>query len=95
MLNREEFAAMWEAIRPGLGKSDSGLWAGEEDGSPAGQWFINVKQIHASNKMFFWDWVKENLDGKIRCYSSSASDNEEWWGFTVQHDVPIWVLRWA
>jgi len=95
MIDRNEFAAIWEKIRPGLGGPESSLWAGEEDGDPVSQWFVNVKQIPTANKPSFWDWVKENMQGKIRCYSSDSIYNEEWWGFADQYDVPLWLLKWA
>jgi hypothetical protein len=60
------------------------------------EYFICVKPLQLTgNTLFYWEWIRQNLVGEIRCFSSSSEYQEEWWGFTNRDDIFIWTLRWA
>jgi hypothetical protein len=99
ILTRTEFVEHWNNIKPGLGDYDSALWAYERDRHRASEkcgWFILCKSIKISDdslvKQDYWQWCNEHCKGNIFCFSSS--EEEEWWGFSRQEDIMLWVLRW-
>lgn len=97
MINREQFAEMWDEEKPGLGGPESPLWSPEESFGPVRcEWFVCVKPISAvrHSKELFWAWCNQNLQGQCRCFSSNHEGREEWWGFTDQNDAVIWLLKW-
>lgn len=69
-------------------------------------WFLKVKPLDLSSclitdnypqgkKEYYYSWCKENLKGQVRCFSSDPTDTmEEWWGFTEQNDIMLWMLKW-
>jgi hypothetical protein len=92
--SRAEFVKYWNSIKFGLGNSNSGLWAYEQAHKFKSQHFICVKSITINDGDEFIQWVKDNCSGRVSCYSSNGND-EEWWGFTDESDIMIWILRWA
>lgn len=95
ILSRLEFAQHFNELKSGLGNADSVLWIPEENAN-ASQWFVCVtpRQIH-QYRMDFWQWCHQTLSGKIRCYSSSDEEQQEWWGFTEHKDIVPWLLKWT
>ena len=95
--SRKEFADYFNNKRDELGADNSPLWAAEE-GSIC-QWFIKVRPLsfHKSSaaKSNFWFWCVTHLAGNVVCYSSDDYNEEEWWGFTVETDIVLWVLKWG
>ena len=97
ILTREEFSHYFNALKEGLGDSKSPLWIPDEaeDGGPS-EWFVCVKPIGVHKfKFAYYDWCNKTLRGKVRCYSSDNDDEQEWWGFTDQKDIPLWMLKWT
>jgi len=96
LANREEFAGWFNNVEAGFGDPDSPLWEAERDLATTPQWFLLLSHsvgVNTYGKAEYWEWCHKNMRGKTRCYSSS--DTEEWWGFTNQDDIMLWVLRWA
>lgn len=102
--SRQQFADMWNEEKPGLGDPDSPLWVPEhnwdefdDNGGPSRcEWFICVKPIRVVRfKKMYWDWCDTNLQGHCRCFSSNADSLEEWWGFTNEDDIALWMLKWV
>jgi len=94
ILTREEFADEFNSLKPGLGNPDSPLWFAEEQNIKP-SWFVCIKPIRISErKQEYWSWCNMTLKGQLLCYSSNSEDQQEWWGFTDQKDVVLWMLRW-
>lgn len=98
--NRQEFATVFEEMKPGLGAPDSPLWLPEHSLKPdTCEYFICVGPVRPvwddDDAGLFWDWNEENLQGHVRCFSSNSRDREEWWGFTDESDIMLWILKWA
>jgi hypothetical protein len=97
---RQQFSEYWEEIKPGLGHSDSVLWAAEHSLRPdTCQHFVCVPpltdlQTIDQSYSEFWAWCEQQMQGYCRCFSSNTRDREEWWGFTNKDDILMWVLRW-
>lgn len=95
ILTRSEFADYFNGLRPGLGNADSPLWI-PEDGADPSEWFVCVSPRQAHQyKIDFWQWCHQCLLGQVRCYSSSDEEQQEWWGFTNQKDIVLWLLKWS
>jgi len=96
ILSREEFVKHFNGIKPGLGNPTSPLWNPEEYlKKNQCYWFIKVKPIISSvNKIDYWTWCNQCLQGKVLCYSSDDIGQEEWWGFSNKNDIVLWSLRW-
>lgn len=94
-VTRKQFVQHWNDIKPGLGDTDSNLWAYERDFGPVCQWFVSIKPIRVSTsyKDEFWEWCKAYCPSGVGCYS--ASDEEEWWGFVDRDEMVLWLLRWV
>ena len=104
MLSREQFAQMFEEVKPGLGLPSSPLWIPEEglDDYPhvRCEWFVCVRPkirhvYDPVEKSVYWSWCQNNLNGHVRCFSSNTEGREEWWGFTDANDVALWLLKWG
>lgn len=94
ILNRQEFADYFELLDKRLAGPSSPLWIPDED-DPS-KWFVCVKPIGVHRfKFSYYDWCNNTLMGRVRCYSSNTEDEQEWWGFTEQKDIPIWMLKWS
>jgi hypothetical protein len=90
LITRVEFARFFLDDYTGAGNP---LWAYEDYLGVKSQFFVNIPCIRNFDKEVFWTWCQEHLAGTVICY---ASDGEkEWWGFTCETDVTIWLLRWA
>lgn len=97
---RQEFATVFEEMKPGLGLPNSPLWGPEHSLKPDQcEYFICVAPVRPiwddNEHGTFWDWNTNKLKGYVRCFSSNHRDKEEWWGFTDNDDILIWVLRWV
>ena len=93
ILSRQEFADYFESLDKRLAGPDSPLWIPDE-GTPS-KWFVCVRPIGVHRFKFgYYDWCNKTLEGRVRCYSSSNDDEQEWWGFTEQKDIPLWMLKW-
>lgn len=55
------------------------------------KYFVCIKPINLLDH--FYEWLCENCNGAVRCFSSS--ETEEWWGFDDKQDVFFFLLRWA
>lgn len=100
LLNRQEFASMWDNISAGYGLSGSPLWIPEkaQDRVIRCRWFVSIQppvydQWNLDQAQQYWSWCEEYLLGSVRCFSSS--EEEEWWGFTNRKDVDWWLLKWV
>lgn len=73
----------------------------EENMEESLQHFIITKCIDTRPKFSsdtntdFWLWCCNNLKGKVRCMSSNKYDDEDCWGFTNEHDIAFFVLKWG
>ena len=98
ILNRQQFADWFEAVKPGLGQPYSVLWIPEEATLTRFEWFVSCVNINAGrdyeHKQQFWTWVRSNLQGRLACFSSSETEGD-WWGFTDPDDITWFLLRWA
>lgn len=96
-VTRKQFVEHWNAVKPGLGDADSGMWAYERQYGLHSLWFISVKPIrlalYGPKQKEFWAWCKQYCPTGVSCYS--ASDEEEWWGFVDREEIMLWLLRWA
>jgi hypothetical protein len=95
IISRQEYSKHLEDIHPGLGKPDSPAWVPEQQ-YPFGpsHWFVCVKPI-AIYSGHFWDECVANLQGHVKCYSSSDDKQLEWWGFNEFNDAIWFLLRWS
>lgn len=96
LLSRDQFVDMFNSLQEGLGGPDSPLWALEDTGEKC-QWFVCVKPMAFTPvvKADFYEWCRQNLKGRILCFSSNDVDQEEWWGFSDPDDAFWWSLRWS
>ena len=93
-LTRQEFIDMFNEIKYGLGGPDSPLWALEKTGIQC-EWFVCIKPIARDDlRQDFWAWCLENCKGRILCFSSNDTEEEEWWGFSEHEDAMWWLLKW-
>ncbi len=94
ILTRSEFKQYWDNLDPRLTVDDGPLWIPDED-TPS-KWFVCVKPIGVHKfKWNYYDWCNHALTGRVRCYSSSDDNEQEWWGFTEQQDIAFWLLKWS
>lgn len=94
---REQFIEWWNSWvpeNPAL-KRDHPLWIPETEikPGPPSQWFI--KNYFDSDTDGYWAWCDANLQGMIRCYMVDDNEGWEWWGFTEESDMTVWMLKWA
>lgn len=99
IFTRKEFADVFNNIKDGLGKANSGLWIPEQSGKYRCEWFICVKPVtgwrNSTEYDEYWDWCRDNMKGHVRCFSSDTEGQKEWWGFGNKDDIVMWMLRWA
>ena len=99
--NRQEFGQVFEEMKPGLGSPDSPLWSPEHSLKPDQcVHFVCVRPLNIDwggdvEYNEYWAWCGEQLAGYVRCFSSNDRNQEEWWGFTDESDIMLWVLKWA
>lgn len=93
---RAQFADMWNEEKPGMGDADSPLWVPEDSTNNIRcEWFVCIRPLGVQHfKKQYWAWCDENLVGTCRCFSSSVEGPEEWWGFTNEDDIALWMLKW-
>ena len=99
MLNRKQFKQHWNAIDPRLARDDGPLWLMENyaDNRPS-RWFVQIRQQKwktAEDQNQYWTWCSIHCAGQVMCYSADADSNQDWWGFTHQADIVLWLLRWS
>jgi hypothetical protein len=101
-LTREEFTDEFNRIMRNHGDCsapDHPLWEAEKftERQIKCQHFVCIKPIVQQDwkKAEYWHWVNTTLQGDITCYSSDDREQEEWWGFTNEADIAIWMLKWA
>ena len=98
MLNRRQFRQHWDAIDPKLAQEDGPLWMMENyaDHRPS-RWFVKIPRPREDwtdeGKNQYWSWCHKHCAGQILCYS--YGDDHEWWGFTHQADIMLWLLKWS
>ena len=93
ILTREQFVDFAnENGWPDAEKPDHPIWNCEHHFRIRSEFFLRIKPIKLSNTGF-WPWCGDNLKGGLLCYASS-NDNE-WWGFTHEDDIPLFILRWS
>lgn len=88
VVDRQEFARIFNHKQHGLGDSDSPLWALEKYKN---SWFVCLDRPLNTTQEYF-TWCRENLNSMPLCYSSG--DKEEWWGFGDYEDIFLWTMRW-
>lgn len=97
MLTRTEFAQHFDELQYGLGQPDSPLWCPEESDNKPSKWFVCVRPLTVTVSGFkqdYWSWCNKTLQGQVKCYSSDSDNHQEWWGFTDQKDISVWMLKW-
>jgi hypothetical protein len=96
IISREEYIKYLDNIIPGLGKPGNGCWVPEQS-NPVGPsyWFVCCKPIANIRNGCFWDDCYANMQGHLKCYSSSDDEQAEWWGFTEKDDAIWFMLRWS
>lgn len=103
ILNRNEFISKFNEIMrdhgPSCSNDDHPLWEAEKSYPTRVMCshFICVPPILTTNtkKSDYWYWVTQSMSGQLVCYSSDDREREEWWGFTNEKDIPLWILKWA
>jgi hypothetical protein len=96
MLTRNEFVEYFDQLDPRIqaAESSSPLWIPEQDTIQC-QWFVCAKPINASTfDSTYFTWCQQMLQGAVLCFSSDTDNQQEWWGFTHQEDIPLWMLKW-
>lgn len=96
ILTRSQFVDHWNNIKSGMGSNTSPLWHPEVGYENLFKLFVNVRPVRISdnlNKNNFFDWCNKNCKGIVRCFSSNYT--EEWWGFTNEDDIVLWLLKWT
>ena len=90
-----------------LSDPDSVLWNPEKGyGKPIYMnWFVCVKPIafdlryfpdgRGNDKGIYWAWCNNVMQGDLRCFMSNDNRQQEWWGFTHEQDIPVWLLKWS
>ena len=97
VLARSEFIDYFRNLDHRIDGADplSPLWIPEEDGDVTCNWFVCVPPLGVDKfKWKYFEWCNQALCGKVRCFSSDAEGQKEWWGFTHQEDIMIWMLKW-
>lgn len=74
-----------------LCKDDHPLWIPESDIPTPCTHFVCLPNPLYERE--YWLWCTDTLAGYVRCFSSKES--EEWWGFTNEKDIPLWLLKWT
>lgn len=93
-MTRREFRRHFDTIAPGLGAWNSSLWTPETwDGARPSRYFVCIPPVVGHDENIFRKWCLQHCRGQVLCYS--ASDLEEWWGFTHRDDIVHFILRWA
>ena len=97
IITRKQFKKHWSNMRPSFAAKTSGLWIPEKSiNGPVSQCFVCTKPIKLySDYKSVFDEFENNITGIIRCYSSSNTLEEEWWGFTEKDDALWFCLRWG
>ena len=101
MITREEFIAWWDKLVPEnpANRPDHPLWIPETQlkPGPPSQWFVQHYYKEELDNGEYWTWCNANLRGQARCYMQNEEEGNcwEWWGFTDQQDVVLWMLKWA
>ena len=103
ILTREQFIAEIDEILRLRGGSCAAIghpvWIPEQEASIKCNYFVCIQPIVGSSEHAFheeyWDWVDNTLQGQTRCFCTNAGAEEEWWGFTEEADVVIFLLRWS
>ena len=98
MMNRNEFAAYFNS-KDKLGGPKSPLWCPEGENVKC-NWFVKVRPVKFGRpggytRSNFYAWNGAMLNGRILCYSSDDTNEEEWWGFTDKEDILMFILKWA
>ena len=103
ILTRDEFKRWMvrEFDDPGIAAPKSALWIPEDRTGLRCQYFVLAEgrrrryQTWSELHDEYWTWCTETLAGDVRCFWANNESGEEWWGFTEQDDIPIWILKWA
>lgn len=86
---------------PDIVSAQSALWIPENKPKVKCQYFVLAQGRRKWHKTWseshdeYWTWCTETLKGHVRCFWANNETGEEWWGFTEQDDVPIWILKWV
>ena len=98
ILDRQQFADHIESRTPGLADRQSPLWIPEQHYEARFVWFLRLPTF-AKPDPEFWIFNRECLTGKVACFSSGldtdTGESWDWWGFTNQDDIPVFILRWS
>ncbi len=97
ILTREQFVDWWDQVVPEnpANRPDHPLWIPETEmrPGPASSWFVKAS-CRRTGQPDYWSWCDANLEGIVRCYMLDEEADAEWWGFTNQKDMVIWMLKW-
>jgi hypothetical protein len=92
VLSRDEFAGQFPKD---LAREDGPLWSYEKEfAKQKCLFFLKTTDFRSLLiiKNNYWDWCREHLQGQMLCYSFGES--EQWWGFTNEKDIALWMLKW-
>jgi len=98
VLTRSEFIDYFRKLDYRIDGTDPlcPLWVPEEEDNITCHWFVQVPPLGMRKiKSGYYRWCHYALQGQVRCFSSDLEAREEWWGFTVERDITIWMLKWA
>ena len=97
ILTRSQFKDYFDSIDPRVTVPGGPLWIPESFDNKKIRcgWFVQVRPVELGDRVEYWSWCRSALDGELRCFSCNNEDQEEWWGFTHQRDIPYWLLKWA
>lgn len=105
--NRQQFTDHWNQLLVDSSHYastdclDHPLWIPDQTREPQCEYFVCVRPLHVLNqepnddRIGYWRWCEEQLQGLIKCYSSSQDYQQEWWGFTHHDDIAFWMLKWT
>jgi hypothetical protein len=91
VLDRSEFKRFFASVVDVI-PDNSILWIPEQRDNVTCTHFLQTSSFF--DPLLMWDWAKENLKGKVLCFSMSHL-HEAWWGFTDESDVALFILRWS
>lgn len=94
ILTREEFADYFGKLIGYENVTDNNpIWIPELRERKQCAVFVSIPSLKYDQLETFRQWVRENCLGSVMCFSSSEST--DWFGFTHEPDVVLWLLRWG
>jgi hypothetical protein len=95
LLTRDQFQALWNSHKFGLGDDDGPLWIPEQITGSKCQYFLSIPPIVNSEYTKFLHWCHEHCRGRVLCFAIDDIHSVAWYGFTCVDDIPWFALRWS